>query len=213
MKLVAINGSPRKNKNTAALLQKIVEGAASKGAESELIHLKDLKFTGCVSCFECKRVGGKSYGTCAVTDELTGVLEKASAAEVLVLGSPIYYGAETSYMRAFMERLHYPCMVYKKENRYLSAHKKGTAIVYTMNVPQELTALLGYDSVFAAAKERMEGCYGSCELLISCDTKQFDDYGKYEFDIFDVNEKLKRHDEVFPQELKLAFELGQNLVG
>lgn len=213
MKLLAINGSPRKNKNTASLLQKIAEGAASKGAESELIHLRDLKFTGCVSCFECKRVGGAFYGACAVKDELTAVLERAADADVLVLGSPIYYGTETSYMRAFMERLHYPSMIYKKENRYLSKHKKGTALVYTMNMPQDFLGQLGYDRVIAAAKGRMEECYGSCELLLSCDTKQFDDYGKYEVDIFDVGEKLKRHEEVFPEELRLAFEMGQNLVG
>lgn len=212
MKLLAINGSPRKNRNTASLLQKIAEGAASKGAESELVHLRDLKFVGCVSCFECKRVGGASYGACAVKDGLTDVLVKAAEADVLVLGSPIFYGTETSFMRAFMERLHYPTMIYKKENRFLSRHKKGTALVYTMNVPQELMARMGYDDVIAAAKARMEGSFGSCELLLSCNTKQFDDYGKYEVDIFDVNEKLRRHEEVFPEELRLAFELGQNLV-
>lgn len=213
MKLLAINGSPRKNRNTASLLEKIAEGAASKGAESELVHLRDMKFSGCVSCFECKRVGGASYGACAVKDELTGLLEKAAEADVLVLGSPIFYGTETSYMRAFMERLHYPSMIYKKENRYLSKHKKGTALVYTMNMPQEFLGQLGYDRVIAAAKRRMEDSYGSCELLVCCDTKQFDDYGKYEVDIFDVGEKLKRHEEVFPEELRLAFELGQNLAG
>lgn len=212
MKMLAINGSPRKNKNTASLLRKIVEGAASKGAESELVHLRELDFTGCVSCFECKRVGGHSYGACAVRDGLTETLAKAVEADVLVLGTPFYFGVETSYMRAFMERLYFPSMVYKKEDRYLSKHKKGTALVYTMNVPQEIMGPFGYDRVIAAAKERMEALYGACELMISCDTKQFDDYSKYEVEIFDVGGKLKRHEEVFPRELQLAFEMGQNLV-
>jgi multimeric flavodoxin WrbA len=63
MKLLAVNGSPRKNKNTAMLLEQVVAGAAAKGAEAELVHLRGRQYSGCVSCFECKRIGGPSYGT------------------------------------------------------------------------------------------------------------------------------------------------------
>ena len=65
MKVMAINGSPRKEWNTATLLGKALEGAESKGAESELIHLYDYTFKGCISCFACKTGDGKSYGKCA----------------------------------------------------------------------------------------------------------------------------------------------------
>jgi multimeric flavodoxin WrbA len=77
MKIIAFNGSPRKNWNTAMLLQKALEGAASEGAQTELIHLYDLNYKGCISCFACKTREGKSYGRCAVKDELTPVLKKA----------------------------------------------------------------------------------------------------------------------------------------
>ena len=55
---MAFNGSPRKDWNTATLLNKALEGAASKGATTELIHLYDLNYKGCISCFACnaKRV-------------------------------------------------------------------------------------------------------------------------------------------------------------
>ena len=76
MKVIAINGSPRKKWNTATLLEKALEGAASEGAETELIHLYDLNFKGCTSCFACKLKDGKSYGKCAMKDELTPVLDK-----------------------------------------------------------------------------------------------------------------------------------------
>jgi multimeric flavodoxin WrbA len=76
MKVLAINGSPRKKWNTATLLQNTLDGAASAGAETELVHLYDLTFTGCTSCFACKLAGGKSYGKCAVQDGLTPVLEE-----------------------------------------------------------------------------------------------------------------------------------------
>jgi len=54
MKVMAFNGSPRKKWNTATLLEKALEGASSKGAETELIHLYDLNYKGCISCFSCK---------------------------------------------------------------------------------------------------------------------------------------------------------------
>ena len=58
--VIAINGSPRKTWNTAMLLGHALEGAASKGAKTELVHLYDLDYKGCTSCFSCKLVGGKS---------------------------------------------------------------------------------------------------------------------------------------------------------
>ena len=76
MKLFAINGSPRKKWNTAVLLEKALEGAASAGAETEIVHLYDLDYRGCTSCFACKMVGGKSEGRCAMRDGLTPVLKK-----------------------------------------------------------------------------------------------------------------------------------------
>lgn len=64
-KIYAINGSPRKNNNTAILLDKALEGAKALNSDEVLtkrIDLYNLNFTGCRSCFECKRIGGKSYG-------------------------------------------------------------------------------------------------------------------------------------------------------
>ena len=62
MKALFINGSPRKNGNTAKLLKRAMEGAAEAGAETELINLYDrsLNFKGCMSCFACKLKGGKT---------------------------------------------------------------------------------------------------------------------------------------------------------
>jgi multimeric flavodoxin WrbA len=70
---MAFNGGPRKKWNTATLLGKALEGAASRGAETRLFHLYDLDFKGCISCFACKERGGKSYGACAVQDDLTPI--------------------------------------------------------------------------------------------------------------------------------------------
>ena len=108
MKVMAFNGSPRKTWNTATLLNKALEGAASQAAETELIHLYDLHYSGCISCFACKLKDGKSYGKCAVKDEITPILAKIKDADALILGSPNYIGSPTGAMKAFFERLTFP---------------------------------------------------------------------------------------------------------
>lgn len=105
MNVFAINGSPRKTWNTAKLLQEVLKGAASQGAETELIHLYDISFKGCTSCFGCKLKGGKSYGKCVMSDGLTPVLEKLAGADAFVLGSPIYFGTVTGEIA---QEYHYP---------------------------------------------------------------------------------------------------------
>ncbi|MCI9643581.1 MAG: flavodoxin family protein [Oscillibacter sp.] len=93
MKAIAINGSPRKDWNTATLLKKSLEGAAFVGAETELIHLYDLSFKGCYSCFACKRKGSKLNGCCIINDGLTEIWKRTISCDVLILGSPIYLGS------------------------------------------------------------------------------------------------------------------------
>jgi multimeric flavodoxin WrbA len=77
--------------NTATLLQKALEGAKSVGADTEIIHLYDLNFKGCTSCFACKRKGSSHIGHCVMKDDLTSVLEKIVECDVLLLGTPIYF--------------------------------------------------------------------------------------------------------------------------
>ena len=212
MKLLAINGSPRRTMNTALLLEKIVEGAASKGADAELVHLRDLDFKGCISCFHCKDPQGNSYGRCVIKDGLTPVLQKAHEADVLVLGSPFYFSIETALMRACMERLWFQYHLYTNKNGPLSPRKKAAALVYTMNVREEDMEAYGKNTIIARGKWLMERFFAPCEVFLCCYTKQVDDYSKFEFDMFDVPEKLKRHEEVFPRELENAFTLGLRLV-
>ncbi|MCK4985328.1 MAG: flavodoxin family protein, partial [Desulfobacterales bacterium] len=137
MKVIAFNGSPRKKWNTATLLEKALEGAASQGAETELIHLYEIDFKGCISCFACKTKGGKSYGRCAVEDDLRPILKKVLQADAIILGSPIYFGTVSGEMRSFMERLLFPYRPYADERdprQSLFPKKIPTGFIYTMNV-------------------------------------------------------------------------------
>jgi len=109
MKVMAFNGSPRKKKwNTITLLKNALKGAASVGAETELIQLYDLNFSGCISCFSCKRISRKKDGICAVQDDLTFVLDRVKNTDALIIGTPVYYGAESTSTRALLERLCFP---------------------------------------------------------------------------------------------------------
>jgi len=92
MKILAINGSPRKQWNTATLLNRALEGAASNGAQTELFHLYDLNFKGCTDCKEFKLKNGPSFGKCAYRDELSPLLSKIENVDALILGAPIYLG-------------------------------------------------------------------------------------------------------------------------
>lgn len=213
MKLLAVNGSPRRFHNTGSLLEKIVAGAMSQGAEAELVHLYSLQYKGCTSCFQCKLVGGPSYGRCAVKDGLTPLLDKAHEADVLVLGSPFYFSTETGMMRAFMERLWFQYYLYSNKKAPLSPHKKATALVYTMNISAERLSSYPKEGVMTIAKGVMEKLFAPCELFLCTDTRQMDDYSKYEVDMFDTDAKEQRHREVFPKDLERAFALGQKLVG
>jgi multimeric flavodoxin WrbA len=137
MKVIAINGSPRKKWNTATLLEKALEGAASEGAETELIHLYDLNYQGCTSCFACKLKDGKSYGKCAMNDELTHVLTKLKDADAVILGSPIYLGNCTGEMRSFLERYIFPYLVYSANSVSLYPKNIPIGYIYTMNIKEE----------------------------------------------------------------------------
>src|SRR5512139_33663 len=145
MKAIAVNGSPRKSWNTATLLRKTLAGAKAKGAKTELVHLYDLSYRGCISCFACKKIGGKSYGRCAVRDELTPVLKRAAEADVLILGSPMYFHTESGEMRSFMERLLFPYVTYTPERACIFPGRSQTGLIYTMNVTEENMAAYHQD--------------------------------------------------------------------
>ena len=95
MKIFAVNGSPRKKGNTATVLEHFLEGARSAGADTELVHLYDLRASGCRSCFACKLRGGASYGHCALKDDLTPVLAALEKAAELKLIDGYCLGALT----------------------------------------------------------------------------------------------------------------------
>ncbi|WP_010237354.1 flavodoxin family protein [Clostridium arbusti] len=208
MKILAINGSPRKNKNTATLLNKALEGAASHGADTELIHLYDYNYKGCVSCFACKIKNGKSYGKCGFNDDLTPILEKAAKADAIILGSPIYFQGVTGAMRSFLERLMFPYSKYDENYSSIFGKKIPTGFIYTMNVTNDQMKEFRYKENLKFVEEDMERIFGTFESLAVNDTYQFNDYSKYVVTAFDEKKKAKVKEEQFPNDCQNAFNMG-----
>lgn len=213
MNIYAINGSPRKNWNTATLLQKALDGAqaANPSCHTEMIHLYDLNYTGCKSCFACKRLGAKTYGACAAKDDLAPVLEKLSRADGIIFGTPIYFGSMTGMMLAFLERLLFPYLVYDANFSSIAPKKMKTAFVYTMNLNEEAMKGLKYPERLGLMEQYLGGVFTPPQALYSCDTCQFDDYSKYKVECFSGEAKYRHRETQFPVDCDKAFALGKSL--
>ncbi|RKD34969.1 flavodoxin family protein [Lacrimispora algidixylanolytica] len=211
MNVLAVNGSPRKNENTAVLLQNAIRGAEENGAETRLVNLYELNFKGCVSCFACKRKGSDCNGVCAVRDDLKEVFEYALSCDVILLGSPIYFGNVTGEMRSFLERLLFPILTYNKGERSIFRGTITSGFIYTMNVPKDIMEKINYDAIFKQNQQLLQLFHGNSEILLSNDTYQFHDYSKYDASSIDESHKAKVKKEQFPIDCQSAFDLGVRL--
>ena len=216
MKIMAINGSPRKTWNTATLLNNALEGAASNGAQTEMVHLYDLTFKGCISCFACKTRGGKSYGRCAVKDDLAPIFKKIEAADAVILGSPIYLGTVTGEMRSFFERWIFQYLTYTVPPQSLFPGMITTAFIYTMNLTAEGIKDHGlqetYENHYALNERYLSRIFGHSTYQLCMDTLQFEDYSRVVADRWDEAAKVKSREDVFPVDCEKAFALGAQLV-
>ena len=213
VKALFINGSPRKNFNTAQLLQKAMEGAREAGAEVEMVNLYDrnLNYKGCMSCFACKVKGGKK-GVCSFPDDLKPIMERAMKADVLVCGSPVYCGYPTAGLRAFMERLIFPAVNYADFRHPVINKPKRSATIFTMNCPDEEMYRANNYHIQMDTNAHQLGMFGPSEVLYSFDTYQFNDYSRYDAEGLPAEWKAEKHRTQFPLDLDAAYNLGRRLV-
>ena len=217
-KVVIINGSPRKNFNTAKLLKEAQKGSESVGAEAEYFNLYDYNFLGCRSCFACQRIGSTTNGICAIKDDIRPILEKCVNADAIIIGSPVYFSYPTGVFRSFVERLMFANHTYMvdKQSGQLKRQLKRTiptGVIFTMNCPRELASKINYDTILGENVSSLNHIMGYAEGLYSYDTYQFADYSKYNCDLFDEAHKKEVQIKQFPQDLNKAFELGKRLLG
>ena len=208
--IVAINCSPRSTWNTATLVREAAKGAEAQGAEVIVIDLYKLeKFTGCVSCFGCKLPD--NLGKCICKDGLAPVLEAIRNADGLIIGSPNYLGDVTAGFRALYERLVFQSLTYKTEIRNYNQKQIPVLMIMTSNASEDFYAQIGYDAMLKRYQGTLGTFVGPAKILISSDTLQVKDYSRYHWTMFDPEHKKERHEKVFPEDMKKAFALGEQM--
>lgn len=206
-KIVVVNAGPRKGWNTDTLLTEAANGARSAGAETDIFELFRLeKYTGCISCFGCKRE--KNKGHCVCRDGLTPVLDAIREADGLIIGSPNYLGELTASFRALYERLIFQYLTYNAGTLCCNPRRIPVLLIMTSNAPDE-----SYRELLRNYQQTLSRFVGPTEVFTAGDTLQLSDYGKtdWPWSFFDPEQKQRRHETVFPQKRARAFELGVSL--
>lgn len=210
-KVVAINAGPRKGWNTDQLVAQAARGAKEAGAEVEYIDLYRLpKFTGCISCFACKRQ--PTFGACACKDGLYDVLAAIREADGLIIGAPNYLGDLTAGFRALYERLIFQWLTYNREAPCCNDKRTPVLLITTSNCAEEQYDAIGYTAMLQNYRQTLERNMGPTQLLICGNTLQVEDYGKYNWTMFDPQAKRERHDAHFHEYLERARALGEALL-
>jgi multimeric flavodoxin WrbA len=123
MRVLAINGSPRRNGNTHSLVQQVFAPLQEAGIDTELIHLGGQAVRGCTACCRCAEL---QNGTCVLTDDpVNGIIAKMVEADGILLASPTYFSDVTAEMKALIDRAGFVSI----QNGRLLAHKVGAAVV------------------------------------------------------------------------------------
>lgn len=208
-KIIIIDGGPRKTFNTASMLQKIAEGAASVSEEIEVktLRLYGMDYKGCMSCMACK-VKGKASNVCKFRDNLTPVLEEVARADGLVMGSPIYFSEVTAQLRAFLERLIFPWLSYNDYS--LSAPKRIPVILtYTMNANAEMAK--GVYQAMGIIEHCLNTAMGDVEHVDALNTYQVKNYDRYELSGFSEVAKREYRDQNWENDLQRAYDAGRRM--
>lgn len=134
-KVVVFEGSPRKNGYTANLLEQVINGAKSKGAEIVEYNLNDTRIRGCQGCFYCRTHDG-----CATDDYLQPMYKDINEADAIVLGSPIYYYQITGQVKVWLDRT-FPML----GDKFVPRHPDKKAV--TVFVQGNADAKIGEDGI------------------------------------------------------------------
>lgn len=207
-RIVVVNAGPRMGWNTETLISEAAKGAESSGAQIERFDLFKLdRYTGCISCFGCKREVNK--GHCICKDALTPVLDAIRESDGLIIGSPNYLSEMTASFRALYERLIFQSLTYNRDNPCCNQKEIPILLIMTSNAPDT-----AYSNLIRNYHQTLSRFVGPTKTLVSGDTLQLQDYSKtdWAWNIFNPEAKQLRHDVVFPSECKKAFEMGAALL-
>ncbi|MFW2488673.1 flavodoxin family protein [Clostridium chromiireducens] len=100
MKVLLINGSPKKNGCTYTALSEVSQALKKNGIETEIFHLGAKAISGCVGCYSCIKTG-----RCFMNDPVNEFLEKAACADGFIFGSPVHFASAPGMLTSFMDRV------------------------------------------------------------------------------------------------------------
>lgn len=145
-KVLILEGSPRRNGNSAILSEEFARGAQEAGCSVEKVYIAGKKIAGCLGCNACYRNGG----SCIQKDDMTEIREKMLAADVIVLASPIYFYSMTAQMKAVIDRTYAFYQQLEGKTFYFLITCAATDASYTETM---LAALRGFTCCVPNAKE------------------------------------------------------------
>lgn len=123
IKVIAINGSARKDGNTAILIRRVFEELEKEGIETELVQLAGKTIRGCTACMKCFENRDRR---CVLDDDIVNdCIGKMAGADGIILGSPVYFTDVTAQMKALLDR----AGVVSLANDALFKRKVGSAVV------------------------------------------------------------------------------------
>ncbi|MDI6754763.1 MAG: flavodoxin family protein [Thermodesulfobacteriota bacterium] len=123
MKVVALNGSARKEGNTFILLNVVLDELRNEGIESELISLAGKPIQGCMACYQCFK--NKDFRCAVDKDILNELIAKMREGDGILLGSPTYFSDVSASMRALIER----SGLVARANDYIFKRKVGAGVI------------------------------------------------------------------------------------
>lgn len=203
VKIISINGSPRKKFSCGPMLESFNSGIRSvaKDADVRVINLYEHDYKGCRSCLMCKKIGSPDY--CMVKDEIHELLKEVRSADGIVFASPIYYFDVSGELRCFFERLMYPGPV---------NHTVPITAIYAMNANKE-----AMEQNFRRHLDDLEmflkGCFHSDveELFVFNSLQRLGDDSLYKPSRSDHAAKRERREKEFPKDLQTAYMAGVSM--
>lgn len=123
MKVVAFNGSPKKEGNTYHAIKIVTKELEKENIETEIIHIGNKSIRGCTACGQC--IKNKNEKCVLSGDEVNEWIQKMKKADGIILGSPVYYSSIAGTMKAFLDRAFYVTGV----NDSILRHKVGASVV------------------------------------------------------------------------------------
>ena len=140
MKVLMINGSPRKQGNTFVALSEAAKTLEQQGIETEIVHIGVKPIRGCIACGQCK---AKQLGKCAFDDDVcNSISAKLDSADALIVGSPVYYGQPNGAVLSLIQRMFISAgaKVQNKPAAAVCVCRRGgaTAAYQTLNMPFQM---------------------------------------------------------------------------